>query len=74
MFSLKGNSVRVASVLSMNSSSGFVKNALYFIVKEKNKKHNNNNNNKQALQTCMLISFPYKSLVSFVPSLGSLHF
>lgn len=36
-FSLKGNSVHVASVLSMNSTSGFVKNALYSVFKKKTK-------------------------------------
>lgn len=39
-FSLKGNSVRVASVLSMNSSGGFVKNVLYSVVKKQNRRNN----------------------------------
>lgn len=34
-FSLKGNCVHVASVFSMNSSSGFVQNVLYSILNKK---------------------------------------
>lgn len=40
-FSLKGNCVHGASVLSMNSSSGFVKNALYSIVKKNTQTQHN---------------------------------
>jgi len=36
-FPLQGNSVRVASVLSMNSSGGFVKNVLPSAIKKQNK-------------------------------------
>lgn len=44
-FSLKGNCIHVASVLSMNSSSGFVKNVLYSIFKKKQKNKKTNKPN-----------------------------